>query len=189
MDRRIPSSIKIEVIKQWLNGVSRDDIAGNNDISFGSVSNIIQDARNKEFPDIDLLRGLASALEEKGWDLYQFTPSMRLYSRFRELGMSEEKIENFLEHLSVFLYKNDVADVKEFLLQLESVSDMAKNLDLSIYDIKGDIIDKQAELGKLNKELLLVKRQVEQKKFEFNILVKKYKVLSPSTPGWGLGLI
>ncbi len=55
---------------------------------------------------------------------------------------------------------------------LESVSDLARNLDLSIYDIQGYIIDKQAELDKLNKELLLVKRQVEQKKSEFSSLVK-----------------
>jgi len=71
--RRIPSIIKIDVIKQWLNGVSRDDIARNNDISFGSVSNIIQEIKNKEIPDIDLLRGLATTFKEKGMDLDQFT--------------------------------------------------------------------------------------------------------------------
>jgi len=76
---------------------------------------------------------------------------MRLNSRFEVPGMSVEQIENFLEHLSVFLYKNDVIDVKEFLLRLESVSDLARNLDLSIYDIQGYIIDKQAELDELNK--------------------------------------
>ena len=41
MARRIPLLIKIEVLKQWLNGGSRDNIAKNNDIAFGSVSNII----------------------------------------------------------------------------------------------------------------------------------------------------
>ncbi len=118
MVRRIPSLIKIDVIKQWLNGVSRDDIARNNDLSFGSVSNIIQEIKNKEIPDIDLLRGLATTLKEKGMDLDQFTPSMRLNSRFEVLDMSVEQIENFLEHLSVFLYKNDIIDVKEFLLRI-----------------------------------------------------------------------
>lgn len=150
----------------------RDNIAKNNDIAFGSVSHIIQEVKNKEIPDIDLLREVAFALKGEGLGLIQFARSMRLNKMLHNLEMSEEQIENFLEHLSVFFYKNDVGDVKIFLMQLESVSDMAKNLDLSIYDIREYVIDKRAELDTLNKELLLIKKQVEQEKSEFITTVK-----------------
>jgi DNA-binding CsgD family transcriptional regulator len=51
----IPKSIKQRVIKQWLQGMSRDEIAKNNDIGAGTVSAIIKDDK-QEIPDIDLLR-------------------------------------------------------------------------------------------------------------------------------------
>jgi hypothetical protein len=172
MVRKIPWLIKVEVLKQWLKGICRDDIAKNNDIAFGSVFNIIKDVQDSEIPDIHLLRELALALKRKEWNLIQFARSMRLNKLLGNLGMSEEQIENFLEHLSVFFYKNDVGDIKNFLMQLESVSDMVKGLGLSIYDIQEHIIDKQAQLYSLIGDLSVIREQIEEERFEFARTIK-----------------
>ena len=172
MSRRIPHSIKVEVLKQWLKGVSRDKIATNNDIAFGSVSNIIKEIRDKDIPDIDLLREVALALKEEGLEPIQFARSMRLNKSLDNLGMSEEQIENFLEHLSVFFYKNDVGDIENFLIEIESVSDMVRGLDLSIYDIQEYITDKRVELDSLIIDIIQIKLRIEQAKSEFISTVK-----------------
>ncbi len=114
MGGRIPSLIKIEVIRKWLNGVSRDNIAINNNIAAGSVSNIIQEFKNKEVPDIDLLREVSIALKRQDMDLIHFASSMRLRKMLDNLEVSEERIEKFLEHLCVFFYKNDDRSVEKF---------------------------------------------------------------------------
>lgn len=46
MGKKIPNKVKIEVIREWLNGLSRANIATNNQIAQGSVSNIIQSGKN-----------------------------------------------------------------------------------------------------------------------------------------------
>jgi len=146
MGGRIPSLIKIEVIRKWLNGVSRDNIAINNNIAAGSVSNIIQEFKNKEVPDIDLLREVSIALKRQDMDLIHFASSMRLRKMLDNLEVSEERIEKFLEHLCVFFYKNDDRSVEKFLLQLESVYEMALNLDVSIYNIPEEV-DKRGRIN------------------------------------------
>ncbi len=172
MSRRIPHSIKVEVLKQWIKAVSRDKIAENNDIAFGSVSNVIKEVRDRDIPDIDLLRELALALKEEGWEPIQFARSLRLNKSLDNLGISEEQIENFLEHLSVFFYKNDVGDIENFLIEIESVSDMVRGLDLSIYDIQEYITDKRAELDSLIIDIIQIKLRIEQAKSEFISTVK-----------------
>jgi len=59
MKSKVPRSIRERVIKQWLLGMSRDEIAKDNDIGAGTVSSIIKDAK-QEIPDIDLDKRLWS---------------------------------------------------------------------------------------------------------------------------------
>lgn len=172
MGSRIPHLLKIKVLNQWLNGMSRDNIAINNKISAGSVSNIIQDFKNDDIPDINLLRGVAVGLKRENLDLTQFARSMRLRKMLDNLELPEDRIEKFLEHLCIFFYKHDDKNVEKFLLQLEFVYDMATSLDLSIYDVLGDLDNKKAELIQLEKELTSLKQQIEVKNAEFVSIIK-----------------
>jgi transposase len=63
MKPKVPKSIKQRVIKQWLQGTSRDQIAKDNDVGAGTVSAIIKDAK-QEIPDIDLLRQVALVIKK-----------------------------------------------------------------------------------------------------------------------------
>src|SRR5689334_19850668 len=63
MPAAIPDIIKSKVISQWLQGLSRDTIAQDNNISTGAVSNITNDwsiALGK--PEADAFRELAKSL-------------------------------------------------------------------------------------------------------------------------------
>ena len=63
----IPRNIKIKVIRQWLNGLTREEITKKNDIGAGTVSGIIQEAKKQEeYNDIDLLREISIKLREEG---------------------------------------------------------------------------------------------------------------------------
>jgi hypothetical protein len=54
MGAKIPSPIKAEVIRKWLQGISRDQIANEAHLGAGTVSGIIKESR-KENPEINLL--------------------------------------------------------------------------------------------------------------------------------------
>lgn len=172
MGARIPQLVKIKVLNQWLNRMSRDNIAINNKISGGSVSNIIQDFKNDDIPDIDLLRGVALRLKSQNFDLIQFARSMRLRKMLDNLELPEERIEKFLEHLCIFFYKHGDKNVEKFLLQLESVYGLAVSLDESIYNILASVDEKKAEIRELEEKIFTLKQQIEEKNAEFVSIFK-----------------
>ncbi len=172
MGARIPQLVKIKVLNRWLNGMSRENIAINNEISEGSVSNIIQDFKNEDIPDIDLLREVALRLKRQNLDLTQFARSMRLRKMLDNLELPEDRIEKFLEHLCIFFYKHDDRNIEQFLSQLESVYELAVRLDESIYNIPASVDEKKAEIRELEEKISTLKQQIEEKNAEFVSIFK-----------------
>jgi hypothetical protein len=89
MGERVPLVIRRQVIKQWLDGHSRDQIAKDNDIGAGTVTAIIkqcgQEKREQYFHDsdfeFDLIRELAVTLKREGLSVNSFAPSVRLLKK------------------------------------------------------------------------------------------------------------
>ena len=134
MVARIPPSIKIKVLNEWLKGTPRNIIARDNGIGEGTVTGIIQQARNNDIPDIDLLRKLALMLKNEGLDVSHFASSVRLKKVLDRIGMSEEKLEYLIEDISVHSIQQEM-DEKEFLSKMGEILQMAFDLDIPIADV------------------------------------------------------
>ncbi len=65
MGSATPYSIKVKVIKDWIQGLSRDKIGQNNGIGAGTVTSIIQQAAKTNIADMDLMRGLALKIKKE----------------------------------------------------------------------------------------------------------------------------
>ena len=103
MGTNIPFRIRKRVLRQWLEGDSRDQIAKDNDIGQGTVSAIVKEARSefeqkyykynddddndeKDYADghdddsseFELLRELAVTLKRKRLDVNSFASAVRL---------------------------------------------------------------------------------------------------------------
>ena len=109
MGGKIPRPIRVQVIKAWLEGKSRDKIAEELKISTGAVSDIIKDFRRDD-PQFDLLRE-AVKIKDQNMDIQSFAPLVRLYEVLTEKGLltgitgqeSFELMQNRLEALIVDL--------------------------------------------------------------------------------------
>jgi hypothetical protein len=77
MKAKIRKSIREQVLKQWLQGMSRDEIIKYNDIWAGTVSAIIKDAKQKDIPDLDLLKEVDIVLKNYDLDLSVAANSIR----------------------------------------------------------------------------------------------------------------
>jgi hypothetical protein len=77
MGGNIPRAIKVDVIKEWLRGKSRDQIAKQVGIGTGTVSSIIQECRQND-TEFDLLRRVAVDLKNHGESIESFAPLVRL---------------------------------------------------------------------------------------------------------------
>jgi hypothetical protein len=89
MVTKIPQSIKIKVLNEWLQGASGFQIARNNGIGAGTVTGILQQARNNDIPDIDLMRKLALMLKKEGLDVNHFSSAVRLKKVWDRIGLPE----------------------------------------------------------------------------------------------------
>ena len=134
MVAKIPLSIKIKVLNEWLQGTTRIKIARDNDISVGTVTDIHQQASNKDIPDIDLLRKLALMLKKEDLDVNHFASAVRLKKVLDRIGLPEDKIELLLEEINVHCFKREMEE-KELLSKLDEIFQMAYELDIPISDV------------------------------------------------------
>ena len=105
METKVPKSIKQQVIKQWLQGTSRDQIAKDNDIGAGTVSAIIKDMKQNDIPDIDLLREVALLLKKKDLDLFLLAYSIRIKKKADDMDLSEDQVESLIENINIHCFK------------------------------------------------------------------------------------
>jgi predicted transcriptional regulator len=129
----IPHKIKVQVLYQWIQGISRDKIAENNDIGRGTVSNIIEQFKTN-VPDIDLMRQTVLQIKKENIAIFSFAASIRLRRLLEDLEITEDKIESLLEEINIYCFKQEITP-KDFVLKINEVSDLAMDLQTPIHKL------------------------------------------------------
>jgi hypothetical protein len=156
--------IKLNVIRRWLEGESRDKIAREEHIGNGTVSSIIDEARQND-PQFDLLREVARHLKNQGLDIESFAHMVRLRGVLKEnLGSpagvngekysieTEEKIESLIEALQLFCFRQNLS-VKEFVEVIYGLSSESLKLGVPIDKLSMHIEQLKDDLAKLMREI------------------------------------
>ena len=100
MNYKIFEDIRRKIIRLWLEGKSRKDIALICNVSEGTVSNVIADWKQKLGEgDADVLRELGSNLKRSGIDAAQCAQGHRTSMILRNIGVNEEDFEPFISKL------------------------------------------------------------------------------------------
>jgi hypothetical protein len=179
MGIKTPHAIKVKVIREWIKGISRDKIALNNGIGAGTVTIIIQQAKNN-FPhyDMDLMREVALKIKKENLDLNYFASSIRLKKVLDGLEMTEENVESFLEEINIHCFKKNIHK-KEFISKIDEVLKIANSLDLSVYNIPSYIKNLTKYLSDLEKKVIIKEMQIE--KYDITITdLEGYKLSRPT---------
>ncbi len=103
MDFPTPHSIKVKVIEEWIQRISRDKIALKNNIGSGTVTSIIQQAKANN-GDIDLMRELAIKIKKEKTELNHFASSVRLKTVLNGLDIrrKDRSISRRYKHIVLF---------------------------------------------------------------------------------------
>jgi transcriptional regulator with XRE-family HTH domain len=177
MPAKIPNSIKQQVINQWLLGMSRDQIAKYNDIGAGTVSSTIKDIKQKDIPDVDLLREVAILLKKEELDLDVFACSIRIKKKMDEMGINEDHTESIIEKINIHCFKRGLT-AEEFFNNVDKVCALSENLGMPVDQLPNYIIRQQLELQKVEEETedaKLKQRQVLQNYDVTMDILEKYK--------------
>ena len=148
----VPETTKKNVIREWLEGIPRDEIASNNGISVGMVSAIITEARSQK-EDIDLLRELALNLRKAGLDLNSFTFAVRLQNKLNRLGIREDMAESAIEILHIHCFTKNL-EIPKFLSRLDYLMVLVSRVAVPIEQLDKYIYEKVGILKRLDKEIL-----------------------------------
>jgi hypothetical protein len=162
---KIPETIKKHVIRQWLQGASRDKISRDNKIGAGTVSSIIDESKQHD-PEFDLLREVAAKIKRECIDVSSLASSIRLQRILEEKGLNEEQIESLIVDMDVHCFKCGLT-LEEFVNMIDNVSTYSDNLGIPVDHLPRYIIDGENELKKLKGEL-------EDIKMEKHLLLQDY---------------
>gem|GEM_PF-848976 len=164
MSNPIPHKTKVQVLHQWIQVIPRDRIAENNDIGRGTVSNIIKQFKTT-VPDIDLMRETALQIKKEDLEIFTNAESIRLRRLLEQLNITEDQVENLLEEISIYCFKQQITP-KDFVLKINEVSDLAMDLQTPIHKLPSFVNQLSSHKGKLE-------REIANKKQEYNQVIKE----------------
>ena len=150
MKTRVPKSIRERVIKQWFQGISRDQIAKDNGIGTGTVSAIIKDAK-QDILGIDLLREAAIILKKEDLDLSVFASSIRIKNKLDEMGVSEDQIDSLIDNSNTHCFKRGLTADENFNI-VDKVCALSDNVGIPVDQLPHYITQEKLELDKLKEE-------------------------------------
>jgi hypothetical protein len=180
MGAKIPKSIRERVIKQWLQGMSRDEIGKDNDIGAGTVSAIIKDAK-QDIADIDLLREVAILLKKEELDLDVFGSSIRLKKKMDEMGINEDQIETLIENVNIHCFKRGLS-AEEFVNTINKVSALSDRLEMPLDQLPNYITQQELELVKLRDETEGAKTKQRQVLQHYNVTMNELQEFRRDKP-------
>jgi vacuolar-type H+-ATPase subunit I/STV1 len=137
------------VVREWILGFPRDQIAGLNKIGAGTVSSIVSNykAGLKEL-DFDSIRQLAVEARQHGLNLSDLASHFRLYNYFIKSGASENTIESFITKVST----TDVSPEQtiDLVYQLYEIS---RGETIPLHQVPGYIGEKLQEKQKIDEQI------------------------------------
>ncbi|MGA9171131.1 MAG: hypothetical protein WBZ20_13415, partial [Nitrososphaeraceae archaeon] len=161
MPTRISETVKSAVIRQWLDGIARDTIAANNDLSGGGVTNIINEWRQGLGSSVaDDLRELAVALKKIGITAAQCALGSRVTKIMINLGVKENGFEAFITD-TYNRCKNVGLPPENIASNLRGLLDFSTTDAIPFSQIPNYVKQKTDEKQKLEEEIKKLKGQIE----------------------------
>jgi hypothetical protein len=161
MPARLPDNIKSLVIQQWLKGKPRNDIAADNGLSDGAVTNIVNEWKhNLGFSLADDLRELAVTMKRIGVTASQCALGSRVAMIMLNMGIKEDDFESYI--LDIYNHGKNVGLPPESIaFHLKDLVELSTTYAIPFSQIPNRIKQKADEEEKLEKDVKKLKAQKE----------------------------
>jgi len=146
---------RAEVIKEWLSGSTRDQIASNNKIGAGTVSNIVNEwKKGLDNSEYESIRELAVFSKKEAMPQSGLATNVRLNNYIQKLGANLEQIESFI---------SNIASSQDPQKLIDTANQIAQMTTIPLDKIPDNIKQQQDELQKLKEEIEKAGAILEQK--------------------------
>ena len=151
MGGNIPVKTKHKVLKLWLSGIARKKIAEKVGIGEGTVTSIVQDAK-ENIPDVDLLHEVATKITRNNWDINIFSSGIRHRKILYEKGITDDQIDSLIETVDEHCFKRKIR-VDRFVNLVQEVAETLLKYDCSTNELPRLTAEKQVELIELEQTI------------------------------------
>jgi DNA-binding CsgD family transcriptional regulator len=151
MNSNISETTRQTVIRLWIEGNSRKDIALITGVSEGTVSNIIAEWRQKlGDSDAEAIRELGIDMKRLGIDADQCAEGLRISSIMKKLGVNVNQFKSFINEIYQYcqrfgLTAQDIASLFQALIKLSKEVPFSK--------IPDHIEEKKKEISRLDERI------------------------------------
>ncbi|MBV9178196.1 MAG: hypothetical protein JO297_14290 [Nitrososphaeraceae archaeon] len=199
MGGKIPRSIKVDVIREWLRGKSRDQIAKEEEIGTGTVSSIIKEYRQND-TEFDLLRQVAVIVRSEDYSIESFAPLARIREilkrellpdktptgitiaggqerddlktqQVRQESELEKKLESLLQALLVFCFKQKLP-IKDFVDDIHDLRRRANRLGVPFENLPSYVKRLEDTVHILHEELKQKRLEKEEALEDYNVTME-----------------
>ena len=184
MPAKLPGAVKSIVIQQWLQGKPRNDIAAENGVSPGAVTNMVNEWRhNLGFAVADELRELAVTMKKIGISAAQCALGFRIATIMLNIGVKEDSIESFILDVynrckeiglsaeSISFYLQDLLEFSTTALPLSKIPDFIK-------EKTDDKIELEQEIEKLKWQIETLQQQKSDAESFRNMALQEERITS-----------
>jgi FtsZ-binding cell division protein ZapB len=183
MPAGLPTHVKALVIQQWLQGIPRNDIAAENGVSSGAVTNIVNEwRRNLGFAAADELRELAVTMRKVGITAAQCALGFRITTVMLRIGVKDDALESFI--LDVYNRCQDIGILPENISSyLTDLLEFSKTVPFSkiphyIKEKNDGKIKLEGEIEKLKAQVETLQQEKQNAELLRNTIVEDGKITS-----------
>jgi len=190
---KLSAKKKVAVVRQYLSGLSYNEIGAKSGVSKGTVANVVADLKVGKFPEvvdvvdqIELLRELSLDLKQSKLTPGQCALGLIVLTRINECGLDPADIDRWSP---VLKSAGSEAEVQELLSMIYSIQEVLKRTGLSLEDLDNKVHElekKAAELEPMSmqhddylKQLAELAGQRKDLASEVASLEEQYKLLNP----------
>ena len=176
------NEIKANVIRQWLDGDSRDKIASDNQIGAGTVTGIINEfKKGVDVVEYESIRELSISCKKQGTNLGTLASSIRLNNHIQKLGTNQEQIETFIADVV------NSPDPKKLIDAANQIAQISMSESIPMDALADHIKRQQDEKQRLEKEIEEAGVILKSKNIDIQTL-NEYKKLKAGLSVHGLSI-
>jgi chromosome segregation ATPase len=182
---KIPRNIKEKVIRQWLHGLTRENIAKENDIGAGTVTGIIQEAKKQEeYQDIDLLRQVSLKLKEEGLELPLVGFAIRVKRIVEENDINEDQIESIIQDIAAYCLRHSIPFDTVIKSGREALY-LEEKYDIPVEKIPELIIQAKERIDRLEHQTQEILRKKQQAQEECDAIRQEHDIIVAELEKYG----
>src|SRR5215212_4738558 len=168
MNSNISETTRQTVIRLWIEGNSRKDIALITGVSEGTVSNIIAEWRQKLGDgDAEAIRELGINMKRTGIGAAQCAKGFRIVSTMKKLGVNENQFKSFIDEVYEYCFQRLGLTPEDIASNLKELVKLSKDIPLA--KLSEHIEEKKNEIIKLKEYIQTLRERKETLEMETSL--------------------